>query len=92
MREYPQVSKDTLQSHGDALRFIAQTRTKDVQDWNNLPQTFMAGRKVGKVPSSHSDVASTDRIGDFNVTSSYAYFCVDNSGTTEWRRSSLGSW
>jgi hypothetical protein len=76
------------------LRFcqdIARTREEDIEDFNNLTNTFMRGRKVGKIPTGSSDVASADRIGDFNYDADYLYICVDDSGAA-WRRITLGSW
>jgi hypothetical protein len=36
-------------------------------------------------------VLSTDNVGDFNVTSTYAYFLINNSGTNEWVRIAVGT-
>ena len=91
MKTYPRDIKDDAVSCGNALRYISRVREEDMRDWNNLSNTFMRGRKVGKVPTSSADVATDDRLGDFNYDASYMYLCVDNSGAT-WRRITLGSW
>lgn len=72
-------------------REAARLREQDVEQFNNLSNVFMSGRKVGKIPTGSSDVAATDRVGDFNYDVNYLYLCVDNSGAT-WRRITLGSW
>lgn len=72
-------------------REAARLREQDVEQFSNLSNVFMSGRKVGKIPTGSSDVAATDRIGDFNYDANYLYLCVDNSGAT-WRRVTLGSW
>jgi hypothetical protein len=46
---------------------------------------------VEKVPSSSSDVAATDVLGDVNFTASYMYVLIDNAGTPAWRRAALSS-
>lgn len=92
MNDYPTITPDTDAAKEDLLRIIVRERTIDVQDYNNLQNRFMSGRKVGKIPTGASDVADTDRIGDFNFDASYWYVLVDNAGTAEWRRSSLASW
>lgn len=80
-----------LKQIGEFCREVARVREEDVQNFNNLSNVFMRGRKVGKIPTGSSDIAATDRVGDFNYDASYLYLCVDNSGAT-WRRITLGSW
>lgn len=70
---------------------ITRLRRQDVAEFNNLPNVFIEGRKVGKIPTGSSDTTG-DRVGDFNYDASYMYICVDNSGTAEWRRVAIGSW
>lgn len=91
MKLYPALKERAVDAVSVVMEFIIRERQYDVQDWNNLPQRFMLGRKVGKVPSSSADVAATDKIGDFNYDASYFYILVDNSGAA-WRRATLGSW
>lgn len=92
MQPYPQNIDTTIESVTDSLRTIARLRAEDITDRNSFPAIFMKGRKVGKLPSSSSDVVASDRVGDFNYTASYLYILVDNSGTASWRRAALGSW
>lgn len=89
MRPYPKPDVTTPE---DMLRFIARERDNDVQDFNNLPQLLVSGRKVGKVPTDSADVDPTDRLNDINWDESYIYVLIDNAGTPEWRRASLASW
>lgn len=90
-RSYDLIPNDTVEQLGEFCRSVARIREEDIQDFNNLSNVFMRGRKVGKIPTGSTDVAATDRLGDFNYDASYLYLCVDNSGAT-WRRIALGSW
>ena len=71
---------------------IKNLRKDDISTIGNLINTFVEGRKVGRVPSSSADVITGDRIGDMNYDASYFYILIDNAGTPAWRRISLGSW
>lgn len=92
MDNYPNVVKEDLPSIKNVLDFIVRLRKQDVIDFNNLPSVFMSGRKVGKVPSSSTDIVATDKVGDFNYSTSFLYICVNNAGTAVWRRFTAGSW
>lgn len=89
---YRYIDTDTNNELGDFARDVARIRERDVDSFNNLTNTFMRGRKVGKIPTGSSDVATTDRVGDFNYDASYLYICVDSGGSAVWRRATLGSW
>jgi len=76
----------------DLARFcreVARVREEDVSDFNNLPNIFMQGRKVGKIPASSADTID-NRIGDFNYDADYLYICVNDSGSAAWRRVAIG--
>ena len=91
MKEFPIINNEDDVSF--AVQEIVRLRnTEDVAEIANLPNVFIRGRKVGKVPSGSSDVAATDAAGDFNYDASYIYILIDNSGTPVWRRATLGSW
>jgi len=94
MKLYPTLKEATVDSIFQWLKFVVRSRSEDVQEFNNLQNIFILGRKVGKVPSASNDVVASDKIGDFNPdgTTGYVYFLVDNSGTAEWQRATLGSW
>lgn len=92
LKEYPYWEAETLEEIKSLLRDIARIRKDDITQFQNLQSTFIAGRKVGRVPSSSADVIDGDKIGDFNVTTTYAYFLVDNAGTGVWRRVAVSSW
>lgn len=93
MKLYPILKDDTLKGVFEWLKYVVRARSEDVQEFNNLPNIFISGRKVGKVPSASNDVVADDKLGDFNAdgTTGYAYFLVDNTGTAEWQRAKLGS-
>lgn len=92
MQPYPKEIRKTIDSLHEALRQISRLREEDITDRNTYDSIFMRGRKVGKIPSGSIDVTSADRIGDFNFDAGYFYLLVNNSGTAEWRRATLGSW
>jgi hypothetical protein len=86
MQPYPKDIDET--NLVESLRQISRLRDQDITDRNNFNSIFIMGRKVNKVPTSSTDVASTDNQGDFNFSDSYSYFFTG----TEWRRSVLSSW
>lgn len=92
LKDYPYWSAETLDDIKEQLRQICNARKDDIAQIQNFTNIFISGRKVGKTPSSSGDVAATDRIGDQNYDTDYLYILIDNSGTAEWRRASLGSW
>ena len=92
MKIYPDYNPDNAKELPRIVRFIQQERKNDVNDFTNLNNRFISGRKVARIPSSSADVIRGDVVGDFNVTDTYAYFLIDNSGTAEWRRVAVGSW
>jgi len=91
LKEYPSYTVQTLEDVIDVLRQVVFIRKDDIIQARNLPQVFVQGRKVGRVPSSSADIIAGDKIGDFNVTTTYAYYLVDNAGTGEWVRVAVGT-
>ena len=91
LKSFPIAIDNTISSVADAIRKIGQIRKDDQTSWLNLQNQFIAGRKVTRIPSASTNVLSTDNVGDFNVTSTYAYFLVNNSGTPEWVRVAVGT-
>lgn len=93
MKPYPLDISATLEGLLSAFRFISRERANDIQDFNNLQNIFMSGRKVGKIPASSVDVAADDHIGDFNITKDFRYDCVsDGAGGAVWRRIAEATW
>ena len=88
---YPLVLSENNTDLAAILREMVRIRESDIGNFTNLPNIFMRGRKVSKVPTSSADVTTSDRLGDFNYTASYLYICVDDSGA-KWRRVALSSW
>jgi hypothetical protein len=90
MQPYPRNIKPDTQAEADALNVISRLRDQDIIDRNNLPNIFISGRSVNKIPSSSTDVATTDRIGDYNAVKDYLYLCVnDGSGGSLWQRTQI---
>ena len=92
MKTYPRIQNTDTRHIVEVLQYVSRERDADIAEWNNLSNVFMSGRKVGKVPTSSTDVAAPDRIGDFNYSASYLYLAVDNAGSLAWRRIALASW
>ena len=91
LQPYPTSIDNSVAGCVAALQKIAQIRQQDQTQWNGLAQQFISGRRVTRTPTASSNVLSTDNVGDFNVTSTYAYFLINNSGTNEWVRIAVGT-
>lgn len=92
---YPEVrdEQDVVQ----ALQEIARLReVEDISDFRNLKQQFVSGRgrfTQRAAPSSASDVAATDSLGDIVNDATYEYKLLNISGTLLWDRRTLDtSW
>lgn len=92
MNPYPKLGDRTPADVIRVLEIAVRERTQDIKDFDNLTNTFISGRKVGKIPTGAADISPTDRVGDFNYTTSFLYIVVNNAGTAEWRRAALASW
>lgn len=92
MQPYPVTPIDaTLEDLTKNAAFIQRLRDEDLQNYNNLPNIYMQGRKVNRLPASSADIISGDRVGDFNYTTNYFYIIINNAGAS-WRRIALGVW
>lgn len=92
MKTYPKLLKSDIDSVVSVLQFIIRERQNDVTENTNLPQIFIGGRKVGKIPTGSVDVVASDKVGDFNYDLDFLYILVNNAGTAEWRRGMLAAW
>jgi len=92
MKDFPKNDTQSAEGVEELLDFIVNERRNDINDFINLKNVFISGRKVGKIPSGASDIEVTDRVGDINYDASYLYIVIDNGGTAEWRRIALSSW
>ena len=84
MQPYPKNS--TKENVPNNVDIIARLRDQDIIDRNNFPAIFLSGRSVTKIPASHSDVVASDRLGDLNITKTYAYCLVLDGITPKWGR------
>lgn len=91
MEPYPQLASESPSDMANVLRAISRERGNDISDFKNLTNVFIKGRKVAKVPTASNDVATGDRLGDFNYDADYLYILVDDSGAA-WRRVAISSW
>jgi hypothetical protein len=83
LKPYPTNIPKTLDGVWNALLQITRLRPQDIGVVGNLPNQFVAGRKVNKIPASSTDVADS-QPGDFNCTTTFAYYCIDDAGTATW--------
>lgn len=89
---YPVVSKIDLTELFNAYQEIVRLRQEeDLSDFDNLPQRFIGGRKITRIPSSSADVVSADLEGDINYDASFLYILLDSAGTLVWRRVAISS-
>lgn len=86
MNNYPVCQKADVTDLKSCYDYVQRQRVQDVNDRANLPNQFMTGRRVVRVPSASNNVVAGDCVNDFSVTSTYAYFLINNSGTNEWVR------
>jgi hypothetical protein len=91
-KDYPYWSAESLDEVKEQLRQITNTRKDDITQIANLSNVFVAGRKVGRVPSGSADVLAGDCVGDVNYSASFLYILIDNAGTPAWRRVALSAW
>lgn len=85
MQPYPKNIDTNIQKIADAVNVISRLREEDITDRNTFPSIFMLGRKVGKIPTSSSDIVATDRVGDYNYDVNYFYLLVSNGSGVIWR-------
>lgn len=91
-KDYPYWPSETLEDVKKQLHQITNTRKDDIITISQITSSFISGRRVGKVPSASADVDTSDKVGDVNYDANYFYILIDNAGTPEWRRASLGAW
>lgn len=91
-KDYPYWVPSTLAEVIKQLQQIASTRKDDISTITQITSSFVSGRKVGRLPTSSTNVLATDKVGDVNYDASYLYILVDNAGTPTWRRATLGTW
>lgn len=92
MKPFPKYTVSNLPELIEIVRYILKERRNDINDFENLKNVFISGRKVGKIPTGATDITNDDKVGDISYDASYLYIVVDNSGTAEWRRVALASW
>lgn len=90
MKVWPKLRQESTTAIAEVLRYMISERTSDRREWFDLPNKYVSGRKVAKVPTASSDTTG-NREGDVNWDDAYLYICVNNSGTVEWRRAALAS-
>lgn len=90
LAEFPGTVPTDIKGIRAFLQQLSRVRKTDQTFWNSLDSQFVVGRKVTKLPSSSSDIADS-AAGDFNVDSSFAYFCINNGGTVQWVRVAVAS-
>jgi hypothetical protein len=90
LKPYPTNIPKTLDGVWNSLLQITRLRAQDVAIIGNLPNQFILGRKVNTIPGS-STVAAGDQVGDYNITTTFGYACVDDAGTAKWVQWTVGT-
>jgi hypothetical protein len=91
VNNWPVCQKEDAKDLKQCYDYAQRERQQDVNDRKNFPNLFITGRRVVRVPSASNNVIAGDAVGDFNVTASFAYFLIANSGTPEWVRVAVGT-
>lgn len=94
MKPFPVLMMDREKDRKTLLEYILKERPNDINDFTNLQNRFVSGRKSGKIPTGATDISSTDRIGDINYDDAYLYLVtLDSMGDAVWARIALDiSW
>ena len=73
---------------------LVETREQDINIFNTFNNRFVAGRVVSRAaPTSATDTAAGDTVGDIVRDATYEYKLLDISGTLKWDRRALDtSW
>lgn len=90
MRPYPALQKTDPKSFKEWIDFVTRERVTDSNFSNSLPNTYIAGRRVTKIPANSSDITGSFP-GDFNITSTFSYSCINSAGTVQWVRSAVST-
>ena len=76
----------------DTIQQMLGTRQEDIVDYEGLPNRFIGGRLVRKIPTSSADYdVVNDHVGDFSYDLSYMYILVQDGDSAAWRRVALGA-
>ena len=90
-----QTNYPIINGKEDLVNFVKEiTRLREIEDlpdFTNLPLRFVTGRTTDRVPSTPSNVLSTDNVGDIvtDAANGFEYKLVDNAGTFVWDRRTL---
>lgn len=92
MQKYPVLKSSDPDDIATVVKQIVKYRnSEDINAFTNLNKVLISGRLTARVPSSSSDVATGDLVGDFCPTATYLYILVANSGSPAWRRIAMGA-
>ena len=91
-QHYPDIYNDDLEEVLRVLREIVSIRIRDISDYKNLNNRFVAGRQRSDsrlAPSSPDDVLHSDQEGDIVNDAQYEYKLLNISGSLLWDRRAL---
>lgn len=79
-------NSNTLYNEDELMRRVVTLEKTLSATLNNTNQNYVGGRnRLNRgIPSSSSDVVSTDQLGDRVVVSTGEYILFNNSGTPTW--------
>lgn len=84
-------NEESLKAWADEL--VRLREVEDLPDFTNLNQVFLGGRTTQRVPTTPSNVLSTDNLGDVIISSdgAFEYKLVSVSGILKWARTALNT-
>ena len=78
----PNGEDDVLRAVSDLVRAYNELQAK----FQNLPNVFVRGRVIERVPSAFNDTVSGEFIGDQVTDGTGRYEYIDDSGTPKWAK------
>lgn len=91
-KSWPVLKGDTPSEIYNWVQEVTRSREEDIGDFDQLPELYMRGRKVGKIPTNADDVTDEDQPADFNYDANYYYLLVETApNTVKWARWSIST-
>ena len=83
MRIYPNLLSSDNKALKDWCDFVSRERYNDVNFIKSLPNSYIGGRSVPKVPSGSTDNAGS-AAGDFSASTNGVFIAVNAGSTVTW--------
>jgi hypothetical protein len=83
MRLYPVLQSSDSRSTKDWIDFVSRERYNDVNFIKSLPNSYVGGRSVAKVPSGSTDNVGS-AAGDLSASTKGVFIAVNSGSTVSW--------